>query len=292
MRNNIVLFDYHTQVLEHGCNKPLRVEETIEAAIRFGLSAICLTDHYPLPPSFVDPTEEKDCAMSLALYPEYQRKVRLAQEKYKDKIEVAVGSEFDWLPEYIGWTRKQINLWLFDYIVGSVHFLGQIEDKRARRNFLLDYKEEEFKRGIAYYGGIKPLVKAYYGEIQNMTKSKMFDSVGHFDLVKKYNDGSLFSEKEKWYREKVLETLRIIADSEMAIEINTASWDKICQAPYPSEWIVKQAYEKNIPLTIGSDAHTPKAVGKDLDRAVILARQAGYRKLVGFNNRQKIKIPI
>ncbi len=286
------LFDYHIQTLEHGLDRSLRIEETIESAIKRGLSAISLTDHFPLPPDFPDPTEEKDCAMKWSLYAEYRKLTKAAQEKYKDRIGITFGAEFDWLPDYSKWIKKQLSFYPFDYVIGSVHFLGKINDEKGERNFVLDYTKEEFLRGLRFFKNIKNLANAYYKNINDMVKSGLFDCVGHIDLIKKYNYGSLFSEDEEWYTNLVSSVLDSIASSEMLIEINTSGFDKECKMQYPSLWILKEAKRRNIGLTMGSDAHTPDRVGRNLGRAVDLAKKAGYQKLSRFVNREKLEVKI
>ena len=48
-----------------------------------------------------------------------------------------------------------------------------------------------------------------------------------------------------------------------------------------------------VPLTFGSDAHNPNQVGKDYDKALELARAAGYKEYVTFEKRhikERIKL--
>ena len=104
MKPAIRLFDYHTQSLAHEKGSKLKIEETIKAAIKKSLSAICLTDHFPLPPDFIDLTEDVRVR-----YPDYVEKVLNAKEKYKNDIEVLLGAEFDWLEGYETWIDKEIN---------------------------------------------------------------------------------------------------------------------------------------------------------------------------------------
>jgi len=286
------LFDYHTQTIEHGLAKPRRVNETVQAAIEAGLSSICLTDHFPLPLGYEDPTDEKDCAMAFSDYPKYQQEVDNATRKYGAYINILRGAEFDWISGYELWTHEQVNAWPFDYVIGSVHLLGQIEDERGKRNLILDYKQEEFQRGIDYFGGIRPLGETYYQEVRAMVESGLFDGVGHLDLIKKFNDGTIFSENQSWYQEAVLATLATIAESGMSIEINTAGWDKKCQDAYPSLWILREARLRGIPLTTGSDAHVPENIGRNLDRAIELAKSAGFNHLVEYRRHRQIAVPL
>lgn len=287
------LIDYHTQTIEHGLAKPRRVRETIQAAIAGGLSTICLTDHFPLPPGFTDPTAEQDCAMPLADYPTYRQEVAKAIDDFGSRITILRGAEVDWLPNHSEWIRQELQHWPLDYVIGSVHFLGQIKNGDGTEgNFLLDYTEEEFNRGLSQFGSIQDLVASYFYEVRRMVASGLFDGVGHLDLPKKYNDGSLFTQNEPWYTEAVLETLNAIARAGMSIELNAAGWDKKCQEPYPAPWVLGEARKRNIPLTTGSDAHTPEGIGGNLDHANELARAAGYTHLVEYQRHQQTPVTI
>lgn len=281
------LIDYHTQTIDHGDNKPLLLKETIEAAIKQRLIAICLTDHFPLPPNFQDSTHD-----GRVQYPDYYWKAIGTKETFKGKIEVDVGAEFDWFPMYREWISDQINKYEFDYLIGSVHFLGKIKDESGERNFCHDFSYEEFMSGLKYYKDIKTLVCKYYQEVRNMIDSGLFDGVGHIDLIKKFNDGSLFNQNEEWYKDQVFQTLDVLTNSSMVMEINTSGWDKKCKEQYPSLWILEDAYKRGIPITIGSDAHTPEKIGSNLDKAIVLAKQAGYTSLVRFKKRKPIIVEI
>lgn len=290
---NKINFDYHIQTIDHGYNKPVLIEETVNAAIAKGLGIICLTDHYPLPSDFEDPIPEKDCAMKMELYPKYIAKVRKVKKRWKDKIEICFGAEFDWLPGYGKWTKDQLRRNKFDYVIGSVHFLGKYVENGQDNSFLLDYKKEEFTKGMKKLGGIINLCSQYYLEVQNMIRSKMFDAVGHMDLVKKYNDGNLFSEREDWYLNLVLKTLNILSNNRgMVLEINTSGFEKNCKEQYPSLWVLKEAKKRNIKITVGTDAHIPRNVGKNLDKAIQVAKLAGYDSLIRFKKRKMIEVKI
>jgi histidinol-phosphatase (PHP family) len=47
-----------------------------------------------------------------------------------------------------------------------------------------------------------------------------------------------------------------------------------------------------VPITLASDAHVPQNVGRDLDRAVELARSAGYQTLTVFEGRERRQEPL
>jgi histidinol-phosphatase (PHP family) len=230
--------------------------------------------------------------MPMSDYSIYQEEVQQAVKEFSGQINVRRGVEMDWVPQYLDWTKEQLANWPFDYVIGSIHFLGRIKDSEGERNFLLDYDESEFLKGVNNFGGMENLSRSYFQELRQMISSGLFDGVGHLDLIKKYNDGKLFSGNENWYRGDISKTLDMIATSGMSIEINTAGLDKKCKETYPDLWTLKNAKERNIPITIGSDGHTPKNIGRNIDAAIKLAKSAGYDQIVEYRNRQKIPLVI
>ena len=58
------------------------------------------------------------------------------------------------------------------------------------------------------------------------------------------------------------------AEAGCAIELNTAGLRKDCREIYPSREILELAFQKNVPITFGSDAHAPDEVGMNFAEAV------------------------
>lgn len=55
---------------------------------------------------------------------------------------------------------------------------------------------------------------------------------------------------------------------------------------------MRGAKKRNIPITIGSDAHRTCQVGENLDKAYEIAKQAGYTEIVRFKARKRISMPL
>ena len=120
-----------------------------------------------------------------------------------------------------------------------------------------------------------------------MADSGLFDILGHPDLIKKFGhvpEGDLSR-----YYEPVVDA---IAASGAAIEINTAGWHKPCKEAYPSMGFLELACSAGVPLVISTDAHSPDEVGRDVERAVELAKSAGYRETQLFDKRQRRSEPL
>ena len=86
--------------------------------------------------------------------------------------------------------------------------------------------------------------------------------------------------------------LTTAAKAGCAIELNTAGLRKDCQEIYPAPHLLKLAFEKNVPITFGSDAHDPAEVGHAFAEAVTLAKQTGYTKTLRFRQRRAETVAI
>jgi len=258
------------------------VAEVINFAIEKKLSYICFTDHYPLPPKLA---KKEISGFSDA----YIKEIVNAKKKFENVIDICLGAEFDWLQDYAEWTANEISNQRYDYILGSIHYIFDMKGKCS----LVDKNEETFLEIMKDWGGIKNVVSEYYRQLRLMIQSELFDGVGHFDLIKIYNKSeSLFSEESSWYKEEVIKTLDVLAQSKMCLEINTNGWYKKCSAQYPSFWILKEAKQRHIPITLSSDGHRDDGIGRDLLRVLELAQSAGYDSIVRFKQRQMITIEL
>ena len=271
---NLINHHVHTT----GSDGKLSPEDTIKLAIEKKLSFICFTDHYPCPEGFdewfLDFHSE-----------EYYKKVLKLKEEFKDKIDISFGAEINWIMNYEEWIKTEIKKREYDYILGAVHHLGKY-------NLAINSSEEKWNRLIKEFGSVQELNKEYYYQIRLMVESGIFDCVAHFDLVKVWNKNSkYFSEDEEEYKKQVLEVLNKIKKSGICVEINT-SGERKSGENHPSFWILEQANKMDIPITIGSDSHSPEQIDYGLEKAIELAKKAGYKSILKFKNRKAIEIRI
>ena len=81
--------------------------------------------------------------------------------------------------------------------------------------------------------------------------------------------------------------LTAAAQAGCAIELNTAGLRKDCREIYPARNVLELAFQKNVPITFGSDAHAPEEVGMAFPEAISLAKSVGYQKTLRFKNRKR-----
>ena len=261
--------DYHTHtpLCRHARGEP---EEFVERALAAGLSEYGIADHAPQRPEPFD-----DWRMLEAELPDYLAWVGRARRHAAGRIPVRAGLECDWLDGCQPWVEHLAGLARWDYLIGSVHYLGRWDfDNPAQ---------------LARWAGrdVAAVWADYWAAYAAMAASGLFDLLGHPDLVKKFGHRPA-GDLRRYYGPAV----EAIAAAGCAIELNTAGWHKPCGEAYPELGFLELARAAGIPLAVSSDAHAPEEVGRDFGRAVGLARAAGYTQTVRFEGRRRWAEPL
>ncbi|MGV8151480.1 MAG: histidinol-phosphatase [Candidatus Nanoarchaeia archaeon] len=262
-----------------GSDGKLTPEEVVKKAISLGWKYVYFTDHYKTP-------ENLNFHYFKGFFSDsYIKNILELKEKYKDKIKVLLGGEFDFIADYAAWTKNEIAKQDYDYVIGSLHKV-KFKDKY----FDPEPGIEEWIKNVNEFGGVEKFVTEYYKQVGLMIKSGLFDSVAHLDYVKIYNkDNKFFNEDSSWYKKEVLEVLDLIKKNKKVLEVNSGGIRKTGET-FPSLWIIKEAKKRNIPITLGLDAHWETHYNNDyLSELVQIAKKAGYNNVVRFEKRKMIK---
>lgn len=262
--------DYHshTPLCKHAEGTPT---EYVEAALRAGITEYGISDHAPVLPEPFD-----DWRMLSTDLEEYFDWIKSARTHAAGRIPIRAGLECDWLPGCQPWIEDLAGRYQWDYLIGSVHYLGDrwdFDNPKWLGRWAETDVEEAWTR--------------YWEEYTAMAESGLFDILAHPDLIKKFGfrpEGDL----QRFY-EPVVEA---IAAAGSIIEINTAGWYKPCLEQYPSLDFLRSARDAGVPLVISSDAHAPGEVGRDFDKAIVLAKEAGYTETVLLSERQRRSAPL
>lgn len=266
----MILTDYHThnKMCKHANGD---LEDYILHAVKIGLKEIGLTDHAPMP---------NDWDIGVRMHEEqfwnaYKPTVHDLIEKYKGIISVKFAVEGDFFPGTEEWVKNFHANNEFDFVIGSVHYLGEWGFDNPL--YVGKFNETD----------IDQVYSSYYDHIKRSAQCGLFDIIGHCDLVKKYGH-----RPKKNIEEVLRETLKIVQQSGMAVEINTSGLRKPVHEVYPSEHILQIISEFKIPLTVGSDAHTPTDVGRDFDIAKELVKKYGNGKISVYTKRERSEVSI
>lgn len=266
------LVDYHLHTWRCG-HATGRIAEYVQFAGTKGLREIGFADHIPqyfLPPQRRDPS----LAMAEQELEAYIGEVQAAAAAVND-IAVRLGIEADYSLGQEEELKAILDRYPFDYVLGSVHYLGGWGfDNPAE---LHGYSERD----------IDALYREYFGLIQQMAATGLFDVVAHPDLLKKFGFRPR-ADVHSLYEE----TVRVIAAAGLVVEVNTAGLRHPAGEIYPAPVFLKLCYRYGVPVTLGSDAHRPEDVGRDFDRAVAILLQVGYREVAVFQKRRRSFLPL
>ncbi len=191
------------------------------------------------------------------------------QEKVSD-ISIKVGLEIDYYPDQIKEIEKKVNFFDYDYIIGSVHYIGK---------WMFDSDKE--KREYQNWDHDK-LYEKYICLVTESARKDFYDILGHIDLIKIFGIKPVKRKPENIFAPYLKE----VSKTGLVVEINTNGLNKPVKEIYPSFPIIQMLFDNNIPVTLSSDAHHPEEVGRDLDKARELALKAGYRKKPVFTKRR------
>ncbi len=255
----------HTPLCRHAVGEPV---EYAQRAVELGLSEIGFSDHSPMPRDDFD-----NWRMRFDQLDEYVTKVRLAQKTFP-QLTIRLALEVDFLPGQETWIRQLAALHPWDYFIGSVHYVSESWDIDNPA------KISEWKKRDAF-----EVWQVYFDRLTLAAESKLFEIIGHADLPKKF--GIRPAQDCKPLYEKFLTAA---AKADVAIELNTAGLRKDCKEIYPSRELLEIAFQKNVPITFGSDAHAPGEVGLNFAEAIQLAREVGYKKCRQFEKRKAIAV--
>jgi histidinol-phosphatase (PHP family) len=151
-----------------------------------------------------------------------------------------------------------------------VHFIGDWGFDNPE--FIGRYKHEN----------IDEIWQKYFHAITDMANSKLFDIVGHVDLIKVFK----FMPNKK-ITEIAKNAMMAIKNSDMVLELNVAGYRKPVGEPYPSLELLQMAYELQIPITFSSDAHKPEQVSMFSNEIEKMAKDVGYTQCAIFKDRKR-----
>ncbi len=255
-------YHMHTPLCRHAVGEPV---DYARRAVELGFSEIGFSDHSPMRRDDFDNWRMRNDQLD-----EYVAKVQLAQKEFP-QLTIRLALEVDYLPGHETWIRELTARHLWDYLIGSVHYVSESWDIDNPA------KLSEWKKRDAF-----EVWQIYFDRLTLAAESKLFEIIGHADLPKKFGirppqDCTPLYEK----------FLNAAAKTGVAIELNTAGLRKDCQEIYPSRDLLQLAFQKNVPITFGSDAHAPGEVGLNFADAIALARSVGYTQQCRFKNRQR-----
>lgn len=267
-------FDLHTHHDRCGHARGC-IEDYIKSAINQGLQVIGISDHSPFFNNEND-HHAPGIAMAQSEFGNYINEVLQLKRQYEGKIDVLLGVESDFFPDNMERHKQEYKKYPFDYIIGSVHRI-RTGKSIFNRNIWKEINEQDQVQ----------VKEEYYQDIMLSARSGMFDILGHIDAMKGYYPA--FSDIPT---DHVDETLKVIGEEGLAIEVNTSGKTKDVGGWYPSNAILERALFHNVDISFGSDAHDAHRIGDDFDKVAQVLKEIGFKEMVYYKERKRIGVSL
>jgi histidinol-phosphatase (PHP family) len=275
-----VLTDYHWHLRDDDdADPPERyaftgenVDRYLAAASEAGIEELGCSEHiYRFSQALTvwrHPLWEENARDDLAAYCEFVRTTPLR-----------LGIEMDYVPGAEDRIAGLLDEHDFDYVLGSVHFLG---------DHAVDMEgEHDVWRAD---GDPDSIWRRYFELVGEAARSGLFDILSHPDLVKKWGDGRPGPRRDpRFYYELAAEG---VAETGIAVEVSTAGLRRPVGELYPAPVLARMLMEAGACFSLSSDAHVPADIGHGYDRAVEAMREWGIAEIAVFDRRERRLEPL
>lgn len=225
-----MIYNYHTHTVR--CRHAKGSDEDyIIRAMEAGIKYLGFSDHAPyiFPDGYENLYRVQMCDGE-----SYVRDLSILREKYKNDIQISIGFEMEYYPQYFEQMLKIARNVGAEYLILGQHFiLGEHPD------------------GIGSIGPTDSAehLRIYVDEVIEGMKTGVFSYVAHPDLV-------CFTGDEEIYKSEIKRLCNVSKKLDVPLEINLAGvrHNKF----YPSERFWEIAGKVGSPVTIGYDAHSSK----------------------------------
>ena len=220
------LVDYHVHSF-HSIDGHSSIDEMCSQAVRLGLAEIGFCDHVDFTPN----------GLGLIDYERYSEELDKARSQYGGELTIRKGIEVDYNRTY----HAQIEEWLdekhFDFLLGSVHYVD---------DFIFDLGR---KPGMS----AETMIRKYYTRVRDAVESKLFNIVGHFDIIRGYIPTD--QDPISLASDIIDSTFENMIANGVYLEIN--SWRRTDREPFPCKDLIQRYLKKEGKLfSLGSDAHS------------------------------------
>jgi len=274
-----VLTDYHLHLRTDDDRTPVHerwfteqnVERYLDAARAAGIEELGVSEHVYRFRQSLDlwrhPYWEQLATDDLDAYCEFVRTTPLR-----------LGLELDYVPGAEDKAEELIAARDFDYVVGSVHFVG---------DGAVDMEEY----GIwAQEQDPDKVWRQYFEAVATAARSGLFDILAHPDLVKIWGRGKAGPDHDpRRYYELAVEA---IAESGIAVEVSTAGLRKPVGEIYPAPAFAEMCVDAGAQFALSSDAHTPEQVGYEYEQALALFGHLDVSEICVFERRERRLEPL
>lgn len=250
------------------------IDELVCASIAAGVTILTITDHAPFP---VD-------AQNRLLESELERyftDIDRARKAYRGEITVLRGLEMDYMPGTENYNRQILARYPMDFVIGSIHYVAGPQESMVKVWELPQLSSPAF-------------LDNYFAQLEALLESQLFDAVGHADTL-------LRAIPEDEFLRRFEPLIQSLAHSGMAYELNASGLRKSSLDPgtgketmgrwsYPSQILLMELLARDVPFTVGSDAHDPRDAGAGIAELLTSLKPFGLKSISYFQQRQRTDV--
>ncbi|MCK4872980.1 MAG: histidinol-phosphatase HisJ family protein [Phycisphaerales bacterium] len=273
------LHDQHVHS-HHSVDSETPPAHSVRAAIEAGLAGLTFAEHFD-----THPDDWPTCRYDDGPYTE---EIDTLRAEFADRIAVGKGIEICYQPARWGLVLDFLADHRFDMVMLSVHWTptGPIHEPAWWDQFV------SIRRACnAYFRTVLDAVDAAVRLREQGVR--VFDVLGHMDLVKRY--AHLFRGAESIPLDiGLIEEIcvRCVA-ADLVPEVNTSTIRQHGLGPMPAADIIERyTAAGGTAMPLGSDAHRAEHVGAGLDEAADLLRSCGIAETVVFSGRTGRVVPL
>lgn len=242
-------YNYHTHT--HRCSHASGTEEEyVKRAVENGIKYMGFSDHVPL--RFSDGTES-GYRVPVSDAKEYCREIKELGEKYKGKLDIKVGFEMEYYPEYFDKTLENAIEYGADYLILGQHYIAP-ENISANQTIIKTDSVEDLRK--------------YTSLVISAMKTGVFTYVAHPDIFNFTGDESLYQDEMRKL---------CIASRELNVPLEINFLGIRDNRNYPDNVFWQIAGEEKSPVVFGFDAHDVLSAfdGDSLEEANALVEKYG-----------------
>jgi len=247
------------------------LEDIILRYIELGFTKVGITEHIPpINDRFLFADEKKAGLTAENIFKRFEyyfKEINGLKKKYALKIKIFAGMETETYAGYIQHVKNLISMFHPDYIVGSVHHIDDV---------CFDYSKDEYEKIALTCGSYDVMYARYFDQQYEMIKALKPFIVGHFDLIRIYDEHYKKRLLKPEIQLKINRNLKLIKSLNLVMDFNLRPLARGEKEPYIAPSILKTVKEMGIPVVPGDDSHGVNQAGCHVDKAIKILQNFGF----------------
>ena len=266
---NCNIYDMHTHSL-HSFDGNDSCEALCKSAVRQGAVGLAITDHCDI--------DGKDINID-SLCSNQMKDLNECKSKFSPKLEVIKGIEIGQGIYRKKETECLLNKYPYDFVLGSLHNLENMEDF-----YFLNYKEYD----------VYELLGRYFNGLLELSEWGAFDSLAHLTYPLRYIIARDKIDVDLSRFDDIIDSIfELLIKNDKALEINTSGLFMDMKDTLPNISYIKRFKALGGRyVTVGSDSHYADKVLRGIDTGYSLARAAGFDSVTIFREHNPVLIKI